>query len=48
MSQRGWPLSPVLCPSANKLLGVPDKKGSVFTDPLSNELDVGIAVQGGP
>ena len=48
MSQRGWPLSPVLCPFANKALGVPVKKGSVFTDPLSDELDVGIAVQSGP
>ena len=48
MSQRGLPLSPVLCPFANKAFGVSVNKGSVFTDPLSDELDVGIAVQGGP
>jgi hypothetical protein len=48
MSQLGWLPNPVLCPFANKALGVPVKKGSVFTGPLSDELDVGLAVQGGP
>ena len=47
MSQRGWPPSPALCPFANKALGAPVKKGSVFTDPLFYEVDVGITVQVG-
>jgi hypothetical protein len=46
MSQHGWPPSRVLC-SSNSRLWTLLTKGSVFTDPLFYEIDVGITVQVG-